>query len=80
MSQPREVVISAEWEAWFDTWLSCYAPEILSRPEARERLLEVIGAEIKRRDQLIGAVDRAANEVLAARVAELEKQLSRRWW
>jgi hypothetical protein len=73
-------VISAEWEAWFECWLVFTVPEVLDRPGAFEALLGVIDNEINRRDQLIGAIDRAANEVLIARIAELEKKLARRWW
>jgi hypothetical protein len=73
-------VISAEWEAWFHRWLVFTVPEILDRPGAFEALLGVIDNEINRRDQLIGAIDRAANEVLIVRISELEKKLARRWW
>ena len=74
-------VISPEWEAWFHRWLAFYLPEVLQRSDGFELLLGVIDTEVKRRDELIVAVDRAVNNVLTERVRELEKQLAGRgWW
>jgi len=75
----RQPVISDEWEAWFESWLAYYVPEALSRPGVFEQLLGVIDTEIKGRDELIGAAYKAANEALAAEVANLQRQLSRGW-